>query len=280
MSISAIVPVKNERANIKPCLEGLQWCDEVFVVDSQSTDGTIEIAEAAGAKVVQFHFTGTYPKKRNWSLDTLPFRNEWVLIVDADEVVTPELADEIAAAVQQTDLDGYFINRRFIFLGRWIRHCGYYPSWNLRLFRHKLGRYERIDCPVPSIGDNEVHEHVVLDSKTGFLENDMLHYAYPDIATWVEKHNRYSDWEAHVAPQLLAGSEQEQLIGFKQRLKRRLKRLYLRIPCRFVFRFIYAYFLRRGFLDGRPGFTFCVLLAFYDFLSWAKGRERAERRLT
>ena len=271
VSISAIVPVKDEQANIARCLQALRWCDEVFVVDSQSTDGTVEIAEAAGAKVVQFHFTGTYPKKKNWSLENLPFRNEWVLIVDADEVVTPELADQMLAAVEQTELDGFFVNRRFIFLGRWIRHCGYYPSWNLRLFKHALGRYERIDCPVPSTGDNEVHEHVVLDGQTGFMDNDMLHYAYPDIATWVEKHNRYSDWEAHVAPQLLAGSEQERFIGLRLRLKRRLKRLYLRLPCRFVLRFVYAFFFRLGFLDGRPGFIFCVLLAFYDFLSWAKG---------
>ncbi|MBI3696255.1 MAG: glycosyltransferase family 2 protein, partial [Acidobacteria bacterium] len=143
--VSVLVPVKNEELNITACLESLCWADEVFVVDSQSTDATVRLAEAAGARVVQFHYQGG-EKKKNWSLSHLPFGDEWVLIVDADERVPPELADEIDAAVNRTGgPDGYYVNRRLIFLGRWIRHAGWYPSWNLRLFRHRLGRYESVE---------------------------------------------------------------------------------------------------------------------------------------
>jgi len=271
--VSVIVPVKDESRHIGPCLESLAWADEVFVVDSQSRDDTAAIARAKGARVVQFHFNGVFPKKKNWSLENLPFRNEWVLIVDADERVPPALAEEIRCAVASDEADGYFINRRFFFLGRWIRHCGYYPSWNLRLFKHRLGRYERIECPDADVGDNEVHEHVVLDGRAGRLREDMLHYAYPDLRTWVEKHNRYSEWEAHVARRLRSGSAEERRLGRGPRLKRVLKRIYLRLPMRFAVRFVYAYVLRGGFLDGRPGFILCGLLAFYDFLSWAKAYE-------
>ena len=252
-------------------------------MDSQSTDGTVEIAERMGASVVQFEFNGTYPKKKDWSLENLPFRNEWVLIVDADEVVTPELRDEIAAAVGQEEADGYYINFRYQFLGRWIRHCGYYPVWVLRLFKHRLGRYEKMPVsPGSQTGDNEAHEHVILNGRAGRLRNDMLHYPYPSIAAWVEKHNRYSNWEAELYDRFRSGDRDgsEDLIGRQQRLKRRLKRLYLRLPLRFVFRFLYAYVWKRGFLDGKGGFVLCMLLAFYDFLSWAKVYELRGEELT
>jgi len=276
--ISIIVPVKNEAGNIRECLQHLLWADEIFLVDSQSTDGTVQISEELGAKIVQFHFNGTYPKKKNWALENLPFRNEWVMVVDADELVTDELADEIMQAVERGECDGYYISRRFYFLGRWIRHCGYYPSYNLRLFKHRLGRYEKMIAA--GAGDNEVHEHVVFKGRTGYLRNDMLHYAYPNISTWVEKHDRYSNWEADLYERFRSGDPggAEQHIGFRQRLKRWLKRIYLGLPLRFVFRFFYAYIWKRGFLDGRPGFILCVLLAFYDFLSWAKVYEKKTKR--
>lgn len=272
-AVSVIVPVKNEGAILQACLEHLQWADEIVVVDSQSTDDTAEIAQRMGAQVVQFYFNGIFPKKKNWALENIPFRNEWVLIVDADEHIPPSLAEEIASAIQCKGVDGFFINRRFFFMGRWIRHCGYYPSWNLRLFRHDKGRYEQIECAEASTGDNEVHEHVILRGQAEYLKNDMLHYAYPSISVWVEKHNRYSEWEAHAARRLLVPQTNDRLMGHKLYWKRLLKRIYLRLPLRFVFRFLYAYVIRLGILDGRPGFIFCGLLSFYDFLSWAKGLE-------
>ena len=164
--VSVIVPVKNEAENLRRCLPALAWADEVFVVDSQSTDETEEVAAASGATVVQFHFNGTYPKKKNWALDNLPFRNEWVLIVDADEVVVPELADEIARRIARNEADGFYLNSHYYFLGRRIRHCGYASCWNLRLFKHRLGRYEKMpDCTGGRTGDNEAHEHVELEGR-------------------------------------------------------------------------------------------------------------------
>jgi glycosyltransferase involved in cell wall biosynthesis len=271
--VSVILPVKNEEANLPACLAHLGWAEEVFVVDSHSTDRTIQIAEEWGGKVVQFDFNGVYPKKKNWAIENLPFKNEWVLIVDADEHIPEDLAKEIASAIARPDVDGYFLNRRFFFLGKWIRHCGYYPSWNLRLFRHERGRYERIEAPWAKSGDNEVHEHVVLDGRAEYLSKDMLHYAYPTIQSWVEKHNRYSEWEAHVAGQIQGGTGDEGKIGIRLWRKRILKRVFQKLPFRFVFRFFYAYVLRLGILDGKPGFIMCVLLSFYDFLSWSKAYE-------
>jgi len=273
--VSVIIPAKNEARNIRICLEHLRWADQIFLVDSRSADETSEVANEFGAEIIQFHFNGTYPKKKNWALENLSFRNEWILIVDADEVIPPDLAEEIGNALQQPNgYDGYYINRRFFFLGRWLHHCGYYPSFNLRLFKHRLGRYERMIAD--GAGDNEVHEHVVLDGRAGYLQKDMLHFAYPNIATWVEKHNRYSGWEAELEDRFRSGStEGDEVLGqHLLQFKRFLKRIYLRIPLRFIFRFFYAYIWKKGFLDGKPGFIFCVLLSFYDFLSWAKAYEK------
>ena len=277
--MSVVIPAKNEARNIRRCLGHLKWADEIFLVDSQSIDETLKVAQDMGVKIVQFYFNGTYPKKKNWALQNLPFRNEWVLIVDADELVPVELAEEISQVLQQHNgRKGYYINRRFFFLGRWLRHCGYYPSFNLRLFKHHWGRYEKMIAR--GAGDNEVHEHVVLDGRAGTLHEDMLHYAYPDITTWVEKHNRYSNWEAELEGRFRARDPngKEQLIGRKLQIKRLLKRIYLGVPLRFIFRFFYAYVWKKGFLDGKPGFIFCVLLSFYDFLSWAKAYEQKMQR--
>jgi glycosyltransferase involved in cell wall biosynthesis len=264
----------NEAQNLRRCLPALAWADEVFVVDSQSIDATAEVARENGATVVQFHFNGTYPKKKNWSLENLPLGNPWVLIVDADEVVVPELAEEIARRTAADEADGYYLNMKYYFLGRRIRHCGYAEAWNLRLFKHRLGRYEKMPVrPDAVTGDNEAHEHVELQGRARRLVHELDHHAYPTIAVWVEKHNRYACWEAEMFERFLHESV-PQTIGFGKRLKRRLKRVYLRLPFRFPLRFFYAYVLRLGFLDGMPGLVFCLLLSFYDFLAWANVYER------
>jgi len=272
--VSVIVPVKNEAENLKRCLPALAWADEVFVVDSQSLDGTAEVVRLHGAHLVQFHFNGTFPKKKNWALENLPFRNEWVLIVDADEVVIPALADEIARRTAQNEADGFYLNMKYYFLGRRIRHCGYAEAWNLRLFKHRLGRYERMPVhPGAQTGDNEAHEHVELDGKVLRLVHELDHFAYPTIASWVEKHNRYARWEAAMYERFRAEPIPTS-IGPGKRFKRLLKKVYLRLPMRPLIRFLYAYVLRLGFLDGKPGLVFCGLLSFYDFLCWANVYER------
>jgi hypothetical protein len=195
------------------------------------------------------------------------------LILDADERITPELTEEIQAALRQPAADGYFINRRFMFLGRWIKHCGYYPSWNLRLFRHRQGRYERLHGGDTGSGDNEVHEHVVLDGATAYLKADMLHFAYPDIYTWVEKHNRYSNWEARVEVMGHDTKGAGQGIGAHLRKRRALREWSRGLPFRPTLRFLYSYILKRGFLDGYVGYMFCRLLATYEMMSVFKACE-------
>jgi glycosyltransferase involved in cell wall biosynthesis len=282
--VSVIVPVKNEAENLSRCLPALAWADEMFVVDSQSSDDTAKVAEQFGATVVQFHFNGVFPKKKNWALDNLRFRNAWVLIVDADEVVTPELAAEITRRVARDEADGYFLNSRYYFLGRRIRHCGYSECWNLRLFKHRLGRYEKMpDHTRGRTGDNEAHEHVELEGRVMRLDNELEHHAYPTVAAWVEKHNRYAIWEAALRDRFLA-EPVPKAIGRGKRFKRQLKKIALRLPLRPLIRFVYAYILRLGFLDGKPGLYFCGLLAFYDLLAMANTYEqkltRVDRTLT
>jgi glycosyltransferase involved in cell wall biosynthesis len=284
VALSVLVPVKNEEANLVECLRRLRWADQLVVVDSQSTDDTVPLAQALGAEVYEFYYSAEgWPKKKNWALAEVAWRNEWVLILDADEHMTPELAVEIADAVagRGPRADGYWLNRRFMFMGRWIRHCGYYPSWNLRLFKHACGRYERIgNLGRTGSGDNEVHEHVVLTGggEALYLKNDFLHFAYPDLSTWVEKHNRYSTWEAHAMLAGDAGEVRASLFGGPIARRRWLKAKTRRLPFRPLLRFLYAYVFQRGFLDGRAGYCLCVLLAWYEFISLAKAHEmRAER---
>jgi glycosyltransferase involved in cell wall biosynthesis len=272
--VSVLVPVKNEAENLRRCLPALAWADEVFVVDSHSTDDTARVVAEHGAELVPFDFNGTFPKKKNWALENLPFRNDWVLIVDADEVVPPELAEEVARRTAADEADGFYLNMRYYFLGRRIRHCGYAECWNMRLFKHALGRYERMPAaPGSAAGDNEAHEHVELRGRAARLAHELDHYAYPTISAWVAKHDRYAGWEAEQYERFLR-EPVPLAIGAGKRFKRRLKKLYLRLPCRPLIRFVYSYVFRLGFLDGMPGLIFCTLLAFYDFLAWAKVYER------
>ncbi len=271
--VSLIVPIKNEAGNLPRCLQSVRWADEIFVVDSQSTDGSLAIAQEHGAQVVQFHFNGTWPKKKNWALENLPFRNEWVFILDADEVLPPEAEEEFARAIANAGENaGYWINRRFMFMGRWLRHA-YYPNWNLRLFRHALGRYEKLTDADTHSGDNEVHEHVIVQGPTGRLRCEMDHYAFPSVEVFVEKHNRYSNWEARVsADRSLRGSAAQIRSGPVER-RRKLKLLSQRLPFRPLLRFLYIYLWQKGFLDGREGYYFARLHAVYEFLSVAKTYE-------
>ncbi|MGJ3245812.1 MAG: glycosyltransferase family 2 protein [Elainellaceae cyanobacterium] len=269
--VSVLIPAKNEEQNLPACLESVSRADEIFVVDSQSSDRSGEIATHYGAQVVQFHFNGRWPKKKNWSLEHLPLRNEWVLIVDCDERIPAELWDEIATAIQNPDYNGYYLNRRVFFLGKWIRYGGKYPDWNLRLFRHAKGRYENLSTEeIPNTGDNEVHEHVVLTGNVGYLKSDMLHEDFRDLFHWIERHNRYSNWEARVYHNLLTGMGDDgtigaNLFGDSVQRKRFLKKVWVRLPFKPLLRFILSYGIRLGFLDGRAGYIYARLLSQYEY---------------
>jgi glycosyltransferase involved in cell wall biosynthesis len=281
--VSVLIPIRNEAVNLPRCLAAVRWAAEIWVVDSASTDASVAIAEAQGAKVVQFSFNGIWPKKKNWALETLPFAHEWVFILDADEVMPPEAEAEFRAliAADGQGQAGFWINRRFMFMGQWLRHA-YYPNWNLRLFKHRLGRYERLVAGPTASGDNEVHEHIVVQGQTGRLRCEMDHYAFPSIDVFVEKHNRYSNWEARLqhertrAPQSdtrVATSSAGALQSGRVRLLRRVKALSHHLPFRPTLRFLYVYLLQGGIWDGRAGYYFARLHGFYEFLSVAKAAE-------
>ena len=157
-------------------------------------------------------------------------------------------------------------------MGKWLRHS-YYPNWNLRLFRHSLGRYEKLTDADTQSGDNEVHEHVIVNGPIGRLRCELDHYAFPSVEVFVEKHNRYSNWEARVsAERKLAGSD-AQISSSMVGRRRKLKEFSQHLPFRPLLRFLYIYVWQKGFLDGREGYYFARLHAFYEFLSVAKTYE-------
>jgi glycosyltransferase involved in cell wall biosynthesis len=247
----------------------------VVVVDSGSQDGTAETAALMGAKVVQFSYTEGGPKKKNWALSEIPFKNDWILILDADERITADLAQEIADTVGKTKTthSGFYINRRNYFLGKWIRHAGYYPSWNLRLVRRGYAQYERLTQTDTQSGDNEVHEHMIVNGPIGTLKEPMDHFAYLSVDQFIEKHNRYSNWEAALGDRIFDPLDNQvgctDISGTLNR-KRMLKRLARKFPFPHWLRFAYHYFLKLGFLDGIEGYIFCHLLAEYEYWIWAK----------
>ena len=259
--VSVLVPTLDEELNLTECLRSVEWADEVFVVDSFSRDRTVELARSSGATVVQHAFE-SYSRQKNWALDTLPFRNDWVLILDADERATSGLRCEIEATLRNTDYAGFYVNRRFIFLGAWIRHAGWYPSWSLRLFRHRLGRYD----------DREVHEHVVLNGAAGYLRNDLLHLDRRGLEAFVARHNRYSTLEAAARFKTERDAPDRarlplSLLASPVQRKRFLReRIWPRVPAKPLALFVYMYLVRRGFLDGRAGLALCVFHAFQEFM--------------
>lgn len=277
LALSVIVPVRNEAHNLARCLESLSAVGEVYVVDSQSTDDTVSIAESHGAKVVQFHYPGGWPKKRQWAMDTLPLAYDWVFLLDADEVLTPALAEEIRQAIADPRFDGYYMALQMSFLGRRLRHsdAGFYK---LSLFRRGKGRFEcRLHDQDASMGDMEVHEHVIVDGPTTKLKSRLHHYNVESLFRYIQKHNEYSNWEAGVwlnrqnnsaaLPPAWSGSQAQR--------RRWLRRIFFGIPGSPVLFFFYKYLLRLGFLDGVPGLIYCGLQAVQFFHIKAKIYERS-----
>jgi glycosyltransferase involved in cell wall biosynthesis len=272
--VTAVLPVLNEEQNLREALESVAWASEIFVVDSGSQDNTVAIAEAHGAKVVQFHYRSGGPKKKAWSLRNLPFSHEWVLYLDGDERIPDTLRLEIANMLNSPSHDGYYLDREFIFRGQELR--SYRPDWNLRLFRHRLAEIEDLGLHhLEGTGDNEIHEHFVLDGTTGFLKHALLHEDYRGIGPWIERHNKYATWEAHLYRRLRA----ERLSFAPSSLRdpiarnRLIRRIWVRLPGRPVLRFVAWYFAKRAILDGWTGFQYAFLMAWYEFIISVKVRE-------
>ncbi|MGA8776059.1 MAG: glycosyltransferase family 2 protein [Terriglobales bacterium] len=272
LPVSVIIPVRNEAANLACCLESLADAAEIYVIDSQSADESAAIAQAHGATVVQFHYSGGWPKKRQWAMDTLPLTCDWILLLDADEILTPELANEIRAAIQDPAVDGYSICLQMHFLGRVLRH-GDASFWKLSLFRKGRGRFEcRLKDQDASMADIEIHEHVVVDGASGKLRHALVHHNVASLSRYIAKHNEYSNWEAHVLLQPADRSEElrADLFGTQAQRRRWLKRKLYRLPGSPVLLFLYRYFLRLGILDGIPGLIYCIFQAVQMFHTKAK----------
>jgi glycosyltransferase involved in cell wall biosynthesis len=259
LPVTAIVAVRNEARNLPRCLESLRDIGEVYVIDSQSTDATAQIAESYGAHVVQFHYQGGWPKKRQWAMDSLPLAHDWILLVDADEALTPDLAREILDAIQNPNFDGYYIALRMHFLGRELHHSGAGFD-KLSLFRRGKGRFEcRLREQDASMADMEVHEHVVVDGNTARLQHPLLHDNIESLSHYIRKHDEYSNWDARVWLEGDAGSRElpPSLFGSQAQRHRWLRKKFFAIPGSPVMFFFYKYFFCLGFLDGVPGLIYC-----------------------
>jgi glycosyltransferase involved in cell wall biosynthesis len=271
LPVSVIIPVRNESKNLPRCLQALREVGEVYVIDSQSTDDTIEIARSHGAHVVQFHYQGGWPKKRQWAMNTLPIAYDWILLLDADEILTPELAEEMRSAIQNPAIDGYSVLLRMKFLGRVLRH-GDVGLWKLSLFRRDKGKYEcRLKDQDASMADMEVHEHVVVEGATARLRHPLIHHNVESLSRYIRKHDEYSNWESRVL--LLRGDDKElppSLFGAQAQRRRWLKRKLFAVPGSPVLLFLYLYLLRLGFLDGVPGLIYCGFQAVQMFHTKAK----------
>lgn len=259
-NIDVLIIAHNEALNLGHCLESLQgWVRKIHVIDSGSTDGTQELAQSMGAEVVHHDWEG-YARQRNWALQHLDFSAPWTLVLDADESITPKLREELISIAEQSSEkvteNGYYINRLTWFIGKPIRHCGYFPSYHLRFFKSGLGRYE----------EREVHEHVELNGPIGRIDTPMLHDDRRGLEHYVAKHNRYSTLEARaLARELAEPVKESSALEPAARRRRWAKRNILpRVPSPGLLRFLYMYVFRMGFLDGSAGFHFCRFIGSYD----------------
>lgn len=259
LPVTVVIAVRNEAVNIGRCLEALGAMQRVIVVDSHSTDKTPEIAARAGAEVLQFDFAGGYPKKRQWALDHADITTPWVLLLDADEVVPPELLSEIEAAVSDSSAcDGYLISKGFHFLGRRFRFGGFSHAAVL-LFKTGAARFEHIMDENPGGMDMEVHERLLVDGRVGRLKHHLIHEDFKGLQAYQARHNQYATWEAAVRDRYFASGAwgndtiQPKLFGNAQERRRFLKQMVCRLPFEHWIWFFNHFIVRLGFLEGTAG---------------------------
>jgi glycosyltransferase involved in cell wall biosynthesis len=265
MSISILILTLNEDTNIGACLDSLAGFDDIVVFDSLSKDRTKEIALAKGARVVERPFDN-WAAHQNWAMDNIQFKNPWVFYLDADERMTPELRAEIQAIAADSKRAevAFYCGRKNYFLGKWIRHA-MPPGMIMRFFKPSKVRFERLVNPVP-----------VIDGPHGYLRNFFEHYNFSKgITEWFDKHNKYSLFEAMEGMKLREKPVGLGAIVSSDRFERRraLKELSFRLPLRPLIKFCWMYFLQRGFLDGRAGYTYCKLQSMYEYMIVVKMRE-------
>ena len=259
-TLTVIILTYNEEANVAQALDSVVgWADEVFILDSYSKDRTIEVAQNYECQIVQNKFED-FAKQRNFALDHLPISSEWVLFLDADEWMLDVLKQEISTRIAGNPIEnGFYLNRRFIWMGSWIKR-GYYPIWTLRLFRYGKGRCE----------DRAVNEHIIIQGETGHLRNDYMHEDRKGVGDWIEKHIDRARREAHeLFNTRSAPGYQEidaRIFGTQEQRKRWLRyKVWNHLPplIRPIFYFIYRYIFAGGFLDGRNAFIYHFLQALW-----------------
>ncbi len=257
--VSVIVMTKNEAVNLPRCLAALDRFAERFVVDSGSVDGTPELAQSLGARVVPFVWNGRYPKKKQWCLDHLPFTQDWALFIDADETPTVALVDEIARLFETGPAHAaYWIDGRPVMDGRPLR----FGCWNRKLAlldRRRAAFPDIPDLDVSAMWEVEGHYQPTVAGPLGRLRHPLDHADDKPLSAWFDRHNRYSDWEAA----LRADGRMERLIDGERGGRRALKRLFQRAPGRPILAFLHAYVARLGVLDGRAGLDHALSRAFY-----------------
>lgn len=257
--IQTIICTLDEELHIERAVRSVIPLGPVLVVDSGSSDATREIADRAGAEVVTHPWPG-YAEQKNWALDSFGARSTWTLLLDADEYLTGPLRDEIwrAAAAEGSKLTSAFmIARRYVFLGRELRYAWWFPDYQIRLVRSGACRFE----------DRLVHEHPVVEGSVGTLRNALIHENLKGLHAFIERHNRYSTLEAMEITQrarVPSSLHPGVLTPWTSRRRFVKERIWQRLPARGLLRFLWLYFIRRGFLDGRPGLVFCCLIAFYE----------------
>lgn len=240
--LTVVILTKNSSDTIEKCLESVKWCKDIVIVDSFSTDNTLEICKKFTDKIYQNTFTG-YGDQLNWAFRKI--ESEWVLVVDSDEKLSQELQDEIKNLIDKQkspSLDGYYISRKSKFLGRWIYHSGWYPDYVLRLFRKDKTYYKK----------RKLGSSAIVEGKTGYLKGKLLHYPYRDLAHYLQKFSRYTLFSAE---QMYDEGEKANIFG---------------ITFKPILRFIRDYIFRGGFLDGKQGFIICVLSSYYVFMRYAR----------
>jgi glycosyltransferase involved in cell wall biosynthesis len=270
--IDIMIPTFNEADHIAETVANARELGDVYVLDSISTDGTQQLARDAGATVVERAFTN-YSDQKNWGLDHLPFTGDWIFILDADERLMPALRAEIKTKLARVSrIRGYYVNRVVIFMGKPIRHGGLYPSWNLRLFRRGMARYE----------ERRVHEHMVCNGPTDYLHAEMLHLRRESLSRYLEKHIRYAELESEEWVKWRKGESTmgsstslfKDVLALRQWVRRNV---WPRLPGRPLWRFMYMFFFRFGFMDGLPGWHLARLMSCYEYMIGLLYKEKLQR---
>ena len=266
MNISVLILTYNEAINLPDCLGSLEFSDDVVVLDSGSTDATVQLAEVAGATVLQRPFDN-YAAQRNFGL-AHDFKHDWILMLDADERLPKDFIEEICAVTDCKENPNtlYRMRRKDIFMGRWLKRSSGYPTWFGRLFRKGMVRVER-----------EINEEYYTNGEIGLLNGHLIHYPFnKGISYWLERHNRYSSMEAvKLSEERDAPVRWSNFLSSDPMLKRKaFKALAYRMPFRPLLTFCFLYFFKLGFLDGKAGFHFSIMRSIYEYMVSLKMRER------